>query len=94
VDVGVYAPSVYVLTCPTSVVATALLPSLGPVMFGQSMPVPSFLKNDPIKVFGYALVPPHSACSIFVKASRKAMQVVEQEPCSRSDAVHPESGVL
>lgn len=58
------------------------------------MLVPSFLKKDPISVFGYALVPPHSAFNIFVNASRKAIHVVEQEPLSKSDAVQPDSGVL
>ena len=58
------------------------------------MLVPSSSKNAPIRVFGYALVPPHSAFNIFVKASRKDIQVVEHEPCSKSDAVQPVRGVL
>jgi len=82
------------LACATTEVDASLVPPLPSSTFGQRVLVPSFLKNDPIKVFGNALAPPHSEFKTCVKASRNAIHVVEQERLFNSDAVHPESGVL
>ena len=65
-----------------------------PRAFGHRTPVPWCWKNDPINVFGSALVPVHSAFMICVRALRNEMHDVEQTSLEKSVAVHPDSGVL
>ena len=56
---------------------TAPSPPDVPTTFGHSVLVPCCEKNNPISVFGNALVPLQSVLSILVSASRKVMQPVE-----------------
>ena len=68
---------------------------VGPRALGHTAVVPSDIKNMPIKVSGYALLPRQAWWMVVVRSSRKLIQPLEHGwPGAKSKAVQAVSGVL